>query len=79
MDLMIVGIYSFASVGAHFMEDQTPIALRVGAGARLRTHVYWSFGLRLELGADIAPDAVPFRASLLLGGTFARPFKKPRR
>jgi len=78
-DLLVLGIYSFASVGAQVNQDQTTIAIRAGGNVHLRTHVYWSTGLRLAIGADVTGDTIPFRASLLLVGTFARPFRKPRR
>lgn len=78
-DLLMLAIYSFASVGAQIEQDETTLAVRAGGCARFRSHAYWSTGLRLELGADILGGSTPFRAALLLTGTFARPFKKPRR
>jgi hypothetical protein len=78
-DLLIISIYSFASAGAQLEQSNTSLALRAGAGARFRSHAYWSTGLRLELGADILGEKTPFRAGLQLTGSFARPFKTPRR
>jgi hypothetical protein len=75
--LLAVNTYAFVAGGANIGEDGLSTAIRTGASVRFRPHLNWSAGLRFELGVDIAKDAIPFRAAVLLNGNFWHPFKAP--
>ena len=77
MVLIAINAYAFASAGVNQTGTTKPAAaFRLGGGAAFRPHLKWSSGLRLEVGADVEQNAVPFRMGIAVTGNFWQPFKR---